>query len=179
MRNVITVMNAKGGVGKTTLVLAMAETLSTYHGQRILLIDSDAHASLSSMLLPKHWLETIQTEGRTFVDYLIGAVLTTEPVRWQDFVAEGVSDVDDARSINLMLGGGHLTLFEREVAKGNHLRQTVRAFLGEARAAYDLVLAWRPLEAELEAQLDSCLARDPHGGEFTVWRRAAQQKGER
>ena len=140
MRNVITVMNAKGGVGKTTLVLAMAEALSTYHGQRVLVIDSDAHASLSSMLLPRHWLETIQNEGRTFVDYLIGAVLTTEPVRWQDFVVEGVSDVDDARSISLMLGGGHLTLFEREVAKGNYLRQAVRTFLGEARAAYDLVL---------------------------------------
>jgi chromosome partitioning protein len=140
MRNAITVMNAKGGVGKTTLVLAMAETLSVFHRQRVLVIDSDAHASLSSMLLPRHWLESIQAEGRTFVDYLIGAVLTSEPVRWQDFVVEGVSDVDDARSISLMLGGGHLTLFEREVAKGNYLRQAVRAFLDEARAAYDLVL---------------------------------------
>jgi chromosome partitioning protein len=140
MRNVITVMNAKGGVGKTTLVLALAETLSAYHRKRVLVIDSDAHASLSSMLLRRHWLETIQNDGRTFVDYLIGAILTSEAVRWQDFVAEGVSDVDDARSVSLMLGGGHLTLFEREVAKGNGLRQTVRGFLAEARLAYDVVL---------------------------------------
>src|SRR5215475_12883959 len=52
MGNSITVMNAKGGVGKTTLVLAMAETISVHHDLKVLVIDSDAHASLSTMLLP-------------------------------------------------------------------------------------------------------------------------------
>ena len=54
-----------------------------------------------------------------------------------------MSDVDDARSIDLLLGGGHLTLFEREVSKGGHeagLRLAIRAFLAEARHAYDLIL---------------------------------------
>ena len=64
-------------------------------------------------------------------------------VSWKAFVLEGVSDVDDARSVDLLLGGGHLTLFEREVSKGDHeagLRRTIRAFLAEARADYDLIL---------------------------------------
>ena len=59
----ITVMNAKGGVGKSTLVLTLAETLSAHHDMRVLVIDSDAHASLSSMLLP-NWLATMQAKGR-------------------------------------------------------------------------------------------------------------------
>ncbi len=143
MRNSITVMNAKGGVGKTTFVLTLAETLSAYFGKKVLVVDSDAHASLSTMLLPGHWLESIQEGGRTFVDYVIAEVLKKAPMPWHAFVVSGVSDVDDARSIDLMLGGGHLTLFEREVSKGNHegaLRLAIRAFLAEARDVYDLVL---------------------------------------
>jgi chromosome partitioning protein len=143
MRNTITVMNAKGGVGKSTLVLALAETLANDHGKRILVVDSDAQASISHMLLPQERLEAVQAGGRTFVDFLIGAVLKQSPARWQEFVLGGASDIDDARSIDLLPSDTHLTLFEREVSKGEHereLRRTVGALLTEARLLYDLVL---------------------------------------
>ena len=143
MRNTITIMNAKGGVGKSTLVLTLAETLSAHHGKRVLVIDSDAHASVSSMLMPHDWYATIHSQGRTVVDYLIGSVLNGSTASWMAFVTKGVSDVDDARSIDLLPGGGHLTLFEREVSKSGteaRLRQVIRAFLDEARSAYDCVL---------------------------------------
>ena len=133
----------RGASARRTLVLTLAETLSIHHDMRVLVIDSDAHASVSTMLLPNHWLDTVQGEGRTFVDYLIATVLKGESVQWEKFVVSGVSDVDDARSIGLMLGGGHLTLFEREVSKGSHegaLRLAIRGLLNEARQAYDLVL---------------------------------------
>jgi chromosome partitioning protein len=54
-----------------------------------------------------------------------------------------VSDVDCANSIDLLPGGGELTLFEREVSKHKHevkLRRTIRALLAEAREDYDCVL---------------------------------------
>jgi chromosome partitioning protein len=143
MRNTITVMNAKGGVGKSTLVLALAETLSTFHGKKVLVIDADAQASISHMLMRQEELDSVQARGRTFVDFLIAATLKRDPARWQDFVVSGVSDVDDARSIDLLPSDTHLTLFEREVSKGDHevwLRRTVGALLTEARGVYDLVL---------------------------------------
>ena len=143
MRNTITVMNAKGGVGKSTLVLTLAETLSAHHGKRILVIDSDAHASISTMLMRPDWVQAIQAQGRTMVDYFIALVLKDEPASWTSFVSSGVSDVDDARTIDIMTGGGHLTLFEREVSKEGHesrLRHAVRNFLADARNAYDFVL---------------------------------------
>jgi chromosome partitioning protein len=143
MRNTITVMNAKGGVGKSTLVLALAETLSNDHGKRVLVVDSDAQASASHMLLPQGTLETAQTGGRTIVDFLISAALKQQPARWQEFVISGVSDVDDARSIDLIPSDTQLTLFEREVSKGEHereLRKVIGTLLNEARLAYDLVL---------------------------------------
>jgi len=143
MRNTITVMNAKGGVGKSTLVLALAETLANDYGKNILVIDADAQASLSHMLLPPDRLEAIQSGGRTLVDYLIRAVLEQAQPSWRDFVAGGASDVDDARSIDLLPSDTHLTLFEREVSKAEHegqLRAGVNALLREARRLYDLVL---------------------------------------
>jgi chromosome partitioning protein len=143
MRNTISVMNAKGGVGKSTLVLGLAETLSAYQGKKILIIDSDAQASISHMLLPQEQLEAIRGAGRTIVEYLIGVVLKDTPARWQDFAVAGVSDVDDARTIDLVPSDTHLTLFEREVSKSDHevkLRRTIRAWLAAAREVYDLVL---------------------------------------
>jgi chromosome partitioning protein len=143
MRNAITVMNAKGGVGKSTLTLTMAETLSVHHDKKVLVVDSDAHASISTMLISPDSFETIQGRGGSFVDYLIETVLKSAQRNWSAFVVTGVSDVDDARSIDLLLASSHLTLFEREVSKGNHetaLRRAIRAFLSEARKAYDIVL---------------------------------------
>ena len=136
-------MNAKGGVGKSTLVLTLAETLATHHDKRVLVIDSDAHASISTMLIAPDWLRTIQAQGRTFVDYLIAVTLKAAPADWRTFVVQDVSDVDDARSIDLLLGGGHLTLFEREVSKGSReadLRMAIRTFLAEVRDSYDIIL---------------------------------------
>ena len=68
-------MNAKGGVGKSTLVLTLAETLSACHGKRVLVIDSDAHASISNMLMRPDWVQAFQAQGRSIVDYFIAVVL--------------------------------------------------------------------------------------------------------
>lgn len=143
MRNTITVMNAKGGVGKSTLVLALAETLANDRGKKILVIDSDAQASVSHMLMRQQDLESVQSRGRTFVDFLIEAVLKQSTASWRNFVVSGVSDIDDARSIDLLPSDTHLTLFEREVSKSDRevwLRRAIGSLLTEARGLYDLVL---------------------------------------
>src|SRR4051812_22574845 len=82
MRNSIAVMNTKGGVGKSTLVLALAETISAYHGKNVLVIDSDAQASVSSMLMSVSSLYKLQSEGATIVDYLHGRVLKNQVIDW-------------------------------------------------------------------------------------------------
>ena len=143
MRNSITVMNAKGGVGKSTLVLDVAETLSAFHSKRVLVVDSDAQASISHMLMPQQQLTALQDEGQTIVDFLIGAVLKQTPQSWRQFVIGGVSDVDDARTIDLLPRDTNLTLFEREVSKGEHepsLRRAIGACLAEAGQTYDFIL---------------------------------------
>ena len=118
----------KGGVGKSTLVLALAETLSTFHGKKVLVIDSDAQASVSHMLLPARNLEALQEEGQTIVDYLVAAVLKDSQEDWRRYVIGNVSDVDDARSIDVVPSDTHLTLLEREISREqreSNLRKTI------------------------------------------------------
>ncbi|MCB1515186.1 MAG: ParA family protein, partial [Hyphomicrobiaceae bacterium] len=86
MRKTVAVMNTKGGVGKSTLVLALAETLSAFHGKNVLVIDSDSQASVSSMLVPVQGLHKLQTESTTVVDYLVATVLRGTEVNWTDYV---------------------------------------------------------------------------------------------
>ena len=102
MRNTIAVMNTKGGVGKSTLVLALAETLSAEHNKNVLVIDSDAQATVSNMLMTVNDLYRLQRDGLTIVDFLVTQVLREEEAKWSDFVIRDVSDIDYARSVYLM-----------------------------------------------------------------------------
>ena len=99
MRNTIAVMNTKGGVGKSTILLALAETLATFHGKNVLVIDSDAQASVSSMLMSTADLYKLQSSSLTIVDYLVATVLNEQREEWPRFVVRGVSDVDVAGSV--------------------------------------------------------------------------------
>lgn len=143
MRNTIAVMNTKGGVGKSTLVLALAETLSTEMKKNVLVIDSDSQATLSSMLMTVNDLYALQRDGLTIVDYLVARVLRETDADWASFVARSVSDVDDARSVYLFPSDMQLTLFEREVSKeARHsgLRNAIAELLNIVRPVFDVVL---------------------------------------
>jgi chromosome partitioning protein len=143
MRNTIAVMNTKGGVGKSTLVLAMAETLSAKFGKNVLVIDSDAQASVSLMLLSTGNLHRLQMEKLTVVDLLVASVLKNETVDWPRFVLAGVSDVEESRSVYLIPSDMQLTLFEREVTKEGllvRLRASVGSLLDYVREMFDIIL---------------------------------------
>jgi chromosome partitioning protein len=136
-------MNTKGGVGKSTLVLAVAETLSARFGKNVLIIDSDAQSSISAMLLSAANLHRLQSDGLTIVDLLVASVLNNVAVDWPRFVVGGVSDVDEARTVYLIPSDMQLTLFEREVSKESlhaRLRASINALLNHVRSVFDVVL---------------------------------------
>ena len=142
MRNTIAVMNTKGGVGKSTLVLGMAETLSARFGKNVLVIDADTQASISLMLVSAGNLHRLQTDGMTIVDFLVAGVLKKDPVDWHRFVIAGVSDVQEARSVYLIPSDMQLTLFEREVSREQalaELRASIAHLLGQLREVFDIV----------------------------------------
>ena len=143
MRNAVAVMNTKGGVGKSTLVLALAETLATHFRKNILVIDSDAQASVSAMFMTTSNLHKLQTGGRSIVEFLVHSVLNEGAIDWPKYVVRGVSDVDDARSIYLLQSDMQLTLLEREVSREGaqqKLRDVIAGLLEAVRPVFDVVL---------------------------------------
>ena len=146
MGHSIAVMNTKGGVGKSTVVMALAETLSAFHRKNVLVIDSDSQTSVSTMLMATERWEEMEQQGRTLVDYLVGAVLPEHgPTKasWHEYIANSVSDVEEARSVHLLPCHMELTLFERKVSadkRERELRAAARALLSEAKRLYDVVL---------------------------------------
>ena len=143
MRNTVAVMNTKGGVGKSTLVLTVAETLSAVFRKNVLIINSNSQASVSAMLLSATNLHRLQSDGLTIVDLLVASVLNNVAVDWPRFVVGGVSDVDEARTVYLIPSDMQLTLFEREVSKESlhaRLRTSIGALLNHVRGVFDVIL---------------------------------------
>ena len=55
----IAILNLKGGVGKTTTAINMAERLVSEHGQRVLLVDADSQCNATASLLPPEDYTTV------------------------------------------------------------------------------------------------------------------------
>jgi chromosome partitioning protein len=75
--SVVSVINYKGGVGKTTLTANIGAELA-YRGRRVLLIDLDPQASLTfSFYQPEEWEQQL-ADDRTILQWF-GSVLSTDP----------------------------------------------------------------------------------------------------
>lgn len=65
MGKVVSIINLKGGVGKTTLVVCLGEFLSFVFKKRVLLIDMDHQTNLTYAMLPREVAKASGTSGKT------------------------------------------------------------------------------------------------------------------
>lgn len=136
-------MNAKGGVGKSTLTMALAESLVVHHRKRVLVIDSDGQVSVSLMLLPIARLQALGDSDATLVDLLAQAVLQRQAVNWRTAAAPRASDLEDGEELYIVPGSMDLTLIEREITSrqlDGDLRTFIRHWLTDARTLFDIIL---------------------------------------
>src|SRR5947209_2862347 len=80
---IISVLNLKGGVGKTTLTAYLAWALAR-RGYRVLLVDLDLQGSLTGFFVPNATLKAMDTQGQLLRHYLDG-VVKDRSVKLADF----------------------------------------------------------------------------------------------
>lgn len=88
---VISFMNMKGGVGKTTVCVNMAYSLSKYKNKKILIIDLDPQSNTSQYMLGKENFKTVIDEKKTI--YSIYESLTSNSMDYN--IVSGSNEEDD------------------------------------------------------------------------------------
>ena len=102
MAHVFSTINLKGGVGKTTTTVAMAEFMSGKMGKKVLVIDLDPQTNSTVMLIGEKRWDELNKKGHTLARLFQDAI---EDVKHFDFDAtlqRGVSNVREARTIDLL-----------------------------------------------------------------------------
>ncbi len=130
---VVTVMNQKGGVGKTTTTLNLAAALQE-HGWRVLVVDFDPQASLTACCGSNDLGR--DGSGQTIADAVLTSVHgpVSRPVSLLDVIIHTPSGVDLVPSSQQLASAeaSLYTVYGREYA----LRDT----LAVARASYDVII---------------------------------------
>jgi cellulose biosynthesis protein BcsQ len=88
----IAVSNRRGGVGKTTLTMMLAYGLSAARRQKVLLIDLDAQASTSIIMMGHQRWRAAREEKRT-TSSLLGEIVGDAPLSCKDYISQGIGDV--------------------------------------------------------------------------------------
>jgi len=78
MGTIISTVNMKGGVGKTTLTVNLATCLASKHGKRVLVLDLDSQISATLSLVSPHEFAKLRKKKRT-LSYLLDNIINPNP----------------------------------------------------------------------------------------------------
>lgn len=142
MAHVFSTINLKGGVGKTTTTVALAETLSAEFGKKVLVIDLDPQTNATTMLIGEEKWRELNDSGRTLARLFKDAL---EPDNKQfDFdkaLQTQVSDVGAARTVDLLPSSIDLIDVQDKLASTPS---------GRFYSVNPIELLWRAVKAHLD-----------------------------
>ena len=105
MADITATINLKGGVGKSTTTVAMAEIMSSEFGQRVLVIDLDPQTNATVMLIGEEKWGRLNENGHTLAQ-LFKDALEEDPSKrrfnLEETLIRGVSNVSDVRTVDLL-----------------------------------------------------------------------------
>lgn len=142
---VISFVNMKGGVGKTTLAVNMADFLANREAKRVLLVDVDPQFNATQCLIPSEdYVAYIDGHGTTIVDIfnypkptvsLISGATETEPAPFSS-----IKPYKTSRTFDII--PGRLDLFRFEMAPGQGTENRLKNYLKHIndKDAYDICI---------------------------------------
>jgi len=111
----VSVINMKGGVGKSTTTVSLAETLALHQRRRVLVIDLDPQTNASIMVAgPEKWNDIREAEKT--LDYYFEAYVTQEkPKPFKSLIAHKVTDLKGNPDVSLCAAAPEFRIVEREM----------------------------------------------------------------
>jgi chromosome partitioning protein len=110
----VSVVNMKGGVGKSTTVACLAETLAADGGLRVLVVDLDPQSNVSMMLAGQDRWAELRSRGQTLDAYFEQYVYGGQPKFFREFVAQRVSDLAGEPQLDLVISTPEFRYIERD-----------------------------------------------------------------
>lgn len=174
----ITIANRKGGVGKTTLTIALAETFVFEHKKNVAIVDLDPQSSASEILLSElEYADRIES-SKVLPDLLSRWSEDTEQSEFQRFVSGAKHSLIGRGNVDLAVLANSPQLWDLEYevlrsGRENGYRAAVRRLLASIRSEFDVVIVDCPpgkMIASEEAILSSSMVLCPIVPErLSVW----------
>ena len=92
MTKIIAVSNRRGGVGKTTVTMMLAYGLSVGRRQKVLVVDLDAQASTSIVMMGHQRWRAAREAHRT-TSALLTQIVNNEAIGCKAYISQGIGDV--------------------------------------------------------------------------------------
>lgn len=141
MTHIISVINLKGGVAKTTTTVALAETYSAM-GKRVLVIDLDPQTNSTLMLIGEQRWFDLNSKGHTLAQLFKDAMDPDhKKFDLEATLQKKVSDVGSARTIDLLPSSLDLIDVQDKLAS---------APSGKFYSTNPVELLWRAVKAKLD-----------------------------